>query len=179
MKDAPIRTFGRFRAAGGPGGRRVTRLWPLLCIALVLLAGLDLLTGSGFSLADGVIFWKLRLPRMLTAALAGAALGLSGAQMQAVFRNPLADPHIMGVSGGARGLRKRACICAPARARADPAVRAVSMRGRRSFQKMAPEAHEMPFPARRSRKMSPSSSAMRSPRRLILYGRGYRPSGGP
>ncbi len=101
MKDAPIRTFGRFRAAGGPGGRRVTRLWPLLCIALVLLAGLDLLTGSGFSLADGVIFWKLRLPRMLTAALAGAALGLSGAQMQAVFRNPLADPHIMGVSGGA------------------------------------------------------------------------------
>ena len=37
----------------------------------------------------------------MTAVIAGGALAASGAQMQAVFRNPLADPHIMGVSGGA------------------------------------------------------------------------------
>lgn len=47
------------------------------------------------------ILLDIRLPRVLTAVLAGAALALAGAQMQAVFRNPLADPHIMGVSGGA------------------------------------------------------------------------------
>ena len=74
-----------------------------LCLAafLVLLMGLDLLTGNGLGLADGLVFWKLRLPRMLTALVAGASLALAGVQMQAVFRNPLADPHIMGVSGGA------------------------------------------------------------------------------
>ena len=38
---------------------------------------------------------------MLTAVLGGGSLALAGAQMQALFRNPLADPHIMGVSGGA------------------------------------------------------------------------------
>ena len=68
---------------------------------LVLLCTLDLLTGNGLGVAHGAVFWKLRLPRMLTALVAGAALALSGAQMQAIFRNPLADPHIMGVSGGA------------------------------------------------------------------------------
>ncbi len=73
----------------------------ILCLVLCLLMGLDLFTGNGFGPAEGVILWRLRLPRMLTALLAGASLALSGLQMQAVFRNPLADPHIMGVSGGA------------------------------------------------------------------------------
>ena len=50
---------------------------------------------------DAGIFLKLRLPRMLTALLSGACLSLAGLQMQSVFRNPLADPHIMGVSAGA------------------------------------------------------------------------------
>jgi len=49
----------------------------------------------------GDIIRSIRLPRILTALLAGASLSLGGAQMQAIFRNPLADPHIMGVSGGA------------------------------------------------------------------------------
>lgn len=71
------------------------------CLCLLLLGGLDLLTGGGFNLPPEAILWKLRLPRMLTAVVAGAALALSGAQMQAIFRNPLADPHLMGVSGGA------------------------------------------------------------------------------
>lgn len=48
-----------------------------------------------------VIVWHLRLPRTLTAAVAGAALGLSGLQMQTLFRNPLADPYILGLSAGA------------------------------------------------------------------------------
>ena len=74
----------------------------LLAALTVLLAATDLATG-GTSLAavDASIFLKLRLPRMLTAALAGAGLALAGLQMQSVFRNPLADPHIMGVSAGA------------------------------------------------------------------------------
>jgi len=48
----------------------------------------------------GVVF-GLRLPRSLLAALAGGALSLSGLILQAVVRNPLADPYLLGVSGGA------------------------------------------------------------------------------
>ena len=74
----------------------------LLAVVTALLACADLLTGEAFlSGMDGNIFLKLRLPRMLTAVLAGAGLSLAGLQMQSVFRNPLADPHIMGVSAGA------------------------------------------------------------------------------
>lgn len=72
----------------------------LITLLLALIVG-DLLCGNGFGLPSDIIFWKLRLPRMLTAIIAGASLALAGAQMQAIFRNPLADPHIMGVSGGA------------------------------------------------------------------------------
>lgn len=74
----------------------------LSVVALMLLAGVDLLTGAGsFSLPEGLVFWKLRLPRMLCAVLCGGGLALSGAQLQSILRNPLADPHILGVSGGA------------------------------------------------------------------------------
>ena len=73
-----------------------------MIIAVLLLIAADLCAGgSGLGLPDKVIFMKLRLPRMLTALLAGASLALAGLQMQSVFRNPLADPHIMGVSAGA------------------------------------------------------------------------------
>lgn len=47
------------------------------------------------------ILWKSRLPQAITAALAGAALAVSGLEMQTVFRNPLADPSVLGVSSGA------------------------------------------------------------------------------
>lgn len=74
----------------------------LLAVAVLSLAGIDLATGAtGLAVMDAGIFLKLRLPRMLTAVLAGACLSLAGLQMQSVFRNPLADPHIMGVSAGA------------------------------------------------------------------------------
>ncbi|WP_213529619.1 FecCD family ABC transporter permease [Paenibacillus cisolokensis] len=46
------------------------------------------------------IVWNLRLPRVLTGMLAGACLATSGAFLQGVFRNPLADPGIIGVSSG-------------------------------------------------------------------------------
>jgi len=74
----------------------------LILAAVLLLMAADLCSGGGgFGLPDKVIFMKLRLPRMLTAILAGASLSLAGLQMQTIFRNPLADPHIMGVSAGA------------------------------------------------------------------------------
>ena len=47
------------------------------------------------------IILEFRLPKALTAMLAGAALAVSGLQMQTLFRNPLADPYILGVSAGA------------------------------------------------------------------------------
>jgi iron complex transport system permease protein len=51
-------------------------------------------------LRDGIV-WELRLPRILTAAAVGAGLALSGAVMQAITRNQLADPYLLGLSSGA------------------------------------------------------------------------------
>ena len=47
------------------------------------------------------IVWDIRFPRTLLAALVGAGLGLVGGALQAVTRNPLADPHLLGISSGA------------------------------------------------------------------------------
>ena len=47
------------------------------------------------------ILWSFRLPRATTALLAGAALSVCGVQMQTLFRNPLADPYVLGISSGA------------------------------------------------------------------------------
>ncbi len=47
------------------------------------------------------IIWNIRLPRILLSALVGGALSMVGAAFQGVFRNPLADPHVLGVSSGA------------------------------------------------------------------------------
>ena len=62
-----------------------------------VLAALFDQTDSSF---QHVIVWELRLPRTLIALLAGAMLGLAGAIIQALTRNPLADPGIIGVSSG-------------------------------------------------------------------------------
>ncbi len=48
------------------------------------------------------IIWKIRLPRMLTAALLGGALSLSGFLLQTFFRNPIAGPFVLGISSGAK-----------------------------------------------------------------------------
>lgn len=50
---------------------------------------------------DDLIVWQLRLPRALLAALVGAGLGVVGTAVQALVRNPLADPYLLGVSNGA------------------------------------------------------------------------------
>jgi iron complex transport system permease protein len=68
-------------------------------IILIVLGLADISIGET-GLSDPTVIWKLRLPRILTAILAGAAMAVSGAQMQSIFRNPLADPHIMGISAG-------------------------------------------------------------------------------
>lgn len=62
-----------------------------------------LVNGEALSPA-GVIFWQVRLPRVCLAGIVGAALSISGAGFQALLRNPLADPFLLGVSaGGALG----------------------------------------------------------------------------
>jgi iron complex transport system permease protein len=67
---------------------------------LVLLAAVSLLLGaSGFGVPDPVILWQLRVPRSGLALLVGAGLGLSGAVLQGVLRNPLADPGFLGIGG--------------------------------------------------------------------------------
>ena len=47
------------------------------------------------------IVWNFRIPKMITALLAGMALSVCGVQMQTLFRNPLADPYVLGISSGA------------------------------------------------------------------------------
>lgn len=83
----------------------------LACFVLNLLLGsveipfrsvCDILAGG----TDESVVWqnivrKSRLPQALTATTAGAALAVSGLQMQTIFRNPLADPSVLGVSAGA------------------------------------------------------------------------------
>jgi len=69
-------------------------------IHLGLLASWHGLLGQGDATAVFVVR-ELRLPRIVLAALLGAGLGLSGASLQGVLRNPLAEPYLLGVSGGA------------------------------------------------------------------------------
>jgi len=56
---------------------------------------------EGVSVRDWIVVMDIRLPRVVLGALVGAALAVSGAVMQGLFRNPLADPGIVGVSAGA------------------------------------------------------------------------------
>jgi iron complex transport system permease protein len=56
---------------------------------------------GGLPQPDATILWQLRLPRVVLGALVGAMLALAGAAYQGVFRNPLADPYLLGAAGGA------------------------------------------------------------------------------
>ncbi|WP_434290613.1 FecCD family ABC transporter permease [Celeribacter sp. SCSIO 80788] len=95
---------------------RFLRLVLLALLALTMLLGLGwgaagdtdvigaLMAKAGIgeaSLRDMTIVWDIRMPRVLTGALVGAALAVAGAVMQGLFRNPLADPGLVGVSAGA------------------------------------------------------------------------------
>jgi len=59
-----------------------------------------LLGGKELDVAQQTIIWQIRFPRVLLAVLVGAALSLGGLVFQALLRNPLAEPYILGVSGG-------------------------------------------------------------------------------
>ncbi|MTI02473.1 iron ABC transporter permease [Roseibium sp. RKSG952] len=94
--------------------RRVTfALFLLLCLvsAISLSIGAseaslratisDLISGREVSDLNRIVLWDIRLPRLAMGMLVGAALAVSGVVMQGLFRNPLADPGIVGVSAGA------------------------------------------------------------------------------
>ncbi|TGC26474.1 vitamin B12 ABC transporter permease BtuC [Escherichia sp. E1130] len=74
----------------------------LLALLLSLCAGEQWISPAGWFTPRGELFvWQIRLPRTLAVLLVGAALALSGAVMQALFENPLAEPGLLGVSNGA------------------------------------------------------------------------------
>jgi len=73
----------------GPVARDVASRLPFL--------GVD----SHLSGADSAILWQLRAPRVVLGALVGGMLALAGASYQGVFRNPLADPYLLGIAAGA------------------------------------------------------------------------------
>lgn len=72
----------------------------LLTLTVILLFAANILVGSTME-CDSFIILSLRLPAAVTALLAGAVLAGGGLVMQTLFRNPLADPSILGVSAGA------------------------------------------------------------------------------
>jgi len=101
-------------------GDRSGRARQVLVLLAVLLAGVSVasmtvgasgvalfpalgrwLNGEALALHERVVLLDIRLPRLLTGILVGAALAVSGAVMQGLFRNPLADPGIVGVGAGA------------------------------------------------------------------------------
>ncbi len=77
----------------------------LLLISVMLLALGTMLGSTGiswsFSQTEEAVLWDIRIPRSLGAYIAGALLGLSGGIAQSLFRNPLADPYLLGSASGA------------------------------------------------------------------------------
>ena len=84
-----------------------------MAAALVIMTGVSLLVGAGITVKDSIssllggsrtsaiILWKIRLPRILMCIITGSVLAVCGAALQGLFKNPLCDPHILGVSSGA------------------------------------------------------------------------------
>lgn len=87
-----------------------------VCFIALTLAGINSLTLGEFEFSwlqvvnnlwlptentPSFVIWELRLPRLLTGILAGAALGMAGAIVQSITRNPLGSPSLMGVTSGA------------------------------------------------------------------------------
>ena len=100
--------------AGGAYGFSAPRAVALLggflvlaCVSFALTArfgeeSISLITAlTDPTSSDALIFWELRLPRALLGAIVGAGLAASGTTLQGLLRNPLAEPFVLGVSGGA------------------------------------------------------------------------------
>ena len=114
---AGVEAPGRDGDRGGDRRLRARRLRWLLVALLAVTAAASLATGAAgtslwsalgallrgeaLPLADQIVLWQIRAPRTLMGIAVGAALAVSGALMQGLFRNPLADPGIVGVSAGA------------------------------------------------------------------------------
>lgn len=107
-------------APEGDRSARARLVLVLLAIGLLIVACISIATGASdasalaliqgwfepgqdaaLSARDRLIVYEIRLPRVVLGMLVGAALAVSGALMQGLFRNPLADPGIVGVSAGA------------------------------------------------------------------------------
>ncbi len=115
MKSSSVDTVGAIENYGIP--RNVWRTGVLVFFAFLACFGifLSLTRGSmNISVSDIIkilqspvdssssqIVWNIRMPRTIVGALVGVNLALSGAILQAIMRNPLADPHIIGISSGA------------------------------------------------------------------------------
>ena len=76
----------------GAAGIPLSRLWPAL--------GLGGATDPATFARDQLVLWSIRIPRIVVAAMIGALLAMAGTIMQGLFRNPLADPALVGVSSG-------------------------------------------------------------------------------
>lgn len=74
---------------------------PVREIAVILLKKLGLFTSLATDAVHETVLWTIRLPRLVMTVLIGAALGVSGAALQGLFRNPLVEPGLIGVSSGA------------------------------------------------------------------------------
>jgi len=70
-------------------------------VARIVAHRLGLVGDEGFTVQQDAVVWSIRMPRLLLGLVTGAGLGMAGAALQGVFRNPLADPQLIGVSGGA------------------------------------------------------------------------------
>jgi len=100
-----------------PGLPRLRWLWTAAGVVALLAAALlgvlvgpahispaavlQALTGSSIDPGQATILWQLRLPRVVLGALVGGMLATAGAAYQGVFRNPLADPYLLGAAAGA------------------------------------------------------------------------------
>ncbi|HEX7593908.1 MAG TPA: iron chelate uptake ABC transporter family permease subunit, partial [Anaerolineae bacterium] len=69
--------------------------------AIVLQRVFGISIGAHWDATQEAIIWQLRLPRVLGAAMVGAALATAGVLFQGLLRNPMADPYLLGTSGGA------------------------------------------------------------------------------
>ncbi|NSX56213.1 FecCD family ABC transporter permease [Parasulfitobacter algicola] len=108
LSDVPL-TKDRFQTA------RAAHLWLVLLLVSVSVTSLavgasgtslwgafaKILSGQSLSQMEKVVLWDIRAPRLLLGISVGAALAVAGAVMQGLFRNPLADPGLVGVSAGA------------------------------------------------------------------------------
>lgn len=117
IKPGADRESGSFHIENFRRRTRYTVVFLVLIAALLLIAVLNINIGTasisvprilGILLQKGGdqteynIIWKIRLPRLLMAAILGGALSLSGFLLQTFFRNPIAGPFMLGISSGAK-----------------------------------------------------------------------------